>query len=289
MALQKSAFAYFLGFLSNLLILLGTLLLVNYTKGNIVILSFLTGGIPILVLAIASLILYRSKLSYVRPSFKNIKKTYAKDILLLGYKFFIIQIASIILYYCDNIIIAQLFSPVEVTVYNISYKYFNSIMVILTILLTPYWSAITEAAALNDYKWMNFTYKQLINIWFGVIILTVLMVLLSDKVYNIWIGDKIKIPYMLTYSMAVYQIVMSWNRIVTVIANGVGKVKLQLYYTIASAVINIPLALFLSKNILHSAAGVTLATTISSLLCTYIGTVQTRKILNKRAYGIWDK
>ncbi len=289
MALQKAALAYSLGFVSNLLILLGTLLLVNYTEGDIVILSLLTGGTPILVLFTASLILYRKKLSHVKPSFKYIKKGYAKDILSLGYKFFVIQIASIILYYCDNIIIAQLFNPLEVTVYNISYKYFNSIMIFLTIILTPFWSAITEAAALNDYKWMKSTYKQLTHVWIGIILLSVLMVLLSDTVYEIWIGRKIRIPYVLTCSMAIYQIVMSWNRIVTVIANGVGKVKLQLYYTIASAVINIPLALFLSKNIIHSAAGVTLATTISSLLCTYIGTIQTHRILNKRAYGIWNK
>ena len=45
----------------------------------------------------------------------------------IGLDFFIIQIASIILFSTDNFIITQLFGPEQVTPYNIALKYFTII------------------------------------------------------------------------------------------------------------------------------------------------------------------
>jgi hypothetical protein len=46
------------------------------------------------------------------PSLKYVKFHYARDLMTLGIKFFIIQMAGVILYQTNNIIIAQLFGPV---------------------------------------------------------------------------------------------------------------------------------------------------------------------------------
>ena len=62
---------------------------------------------------------------------------YAKDIMSLGTKFFLIQIAAIIIFQTTNIVISQVLGPQHVTIYNIAYKYFFTINLIFIIILTP--------------------------------------------------------------------------------------------------------------------------------------------------------
>lgn len=56
----------------------------------------------------------------------------------LGLKFFIIQIATVVLYETSNLIIAQLFGPAQVTPYNVAGKYFGIIPMVMGIIMTPF-------------------------------------------------------------------------------------------------------------------------------------------------------
>lgn len=44
-----------------------------------------------------------------------------------------------------NIILSRLQGPEAVTQYNITYKYFNVLNMIVNIVLNPFWSAFTDA------------------------------------------------------------------------------------------------------------------------------------------------
>jgi hypothetical protein len=48
-----------------------------------------------------------------------------KEIMGLGIRFFVIQIAGILLFSTGNIIISQLLGPEKVVPYNLSYQYFG--------------------------------------------------------------------------------------------------------------------------------------------------------------------
>jgi O-antigen/teichoic acid export membrane protein len=94
-----------------------------------------------LVLAASSLWFYNHEYRKYAPSFRYVKFSYARDLMSLGFKFFFIQIASIVIYQTSNIIIAQLFGPEQVTPFNIAYKYFNVISMGFGIIVMPFWSA----------------------------------------------------------------------------------------------------------------------------------------------------
>lgn len=100
---------------------------------------------PILVFFVSSLWFFNGKYKVYRPTLKLVDFNKAKDIFTLGLKFFVIQIAAILLYQTNNIIISQLLGPAEVTPYNIAFKYFSILSMIFMIILSPFWSAFTDA------------------------------------------------------------------------------------------------------------------------------------------------
>lgn len=289
LALQESGRVSLLNFLTNVLVLTGTYTLTRFTSGNLIYLAIISAVSPTIVLLISGFILYRGRLKAYRPTFRLINMNYAGNLLSLGYKFFIIQIAVLILFYTDNLIITQLFGPSEVTTYNIAFRYFNTISTIFAIAVTPYWSAFTEASVKSDTFWMERTFGHLQKIWLVLVVAVVLMVIVANLAYALWIGNRVVIPYLLNVCMGLFIVISCWNSIMTSIVNGLGKIRLQLYYALFAAIINVPLAIFLGRTLHIGSAGVILATSISLLIGTIFGTIQARKIIFGTATGIWNR
>jgi O-antigen/teichoic acid export membrane protein len=288
LSFQESAKVNVINFVSNLIILIGTYVITLFTKGNLLYLGILTAVSPIAVLLVAGGILYRGQLAAYRPSLKFANKKYAKSLLSLGYKFFVIQMAIIVLFYSDNLIITQIFGPSEVTIYNVSFRYFNAITTIFAIIIAPYWSAFTEASVKNDVEWMKKTYKYLQFLWMGLVVLVILMVLVAEPVYSMWVGNRVKVPLSLNICMGIFVIVSGWNSVTNLVINGIGTIRLQLYTTSISAALNVPVAIYLGKQLHMGSSGVILATTVCLLMGSVLGGMQAHKLVNRTAVGIWN-
>ena len=288
-ALQESSVVGFMTFLTNLLTLVGTYALSRFTESSLIYIAAMTAVTPIVIITIAGIILYWKRLRIYRPAIKLVNTAYASSLLSLGYKFFAIQIAVIVLFYTDNIIITQLFGPSEVTTYNVAFRYFNAINTIFAIAITPYWSAFTEAAVKNDQAWMVRTYTYLQKLWLILVILVVLMTVLAEPVYSFWIGNRVTIPPALNMCMGLFIIISCWNSTAVAVVNGLGKIRLQLYYSTFSAIINIPLAITLGRTLHMGSAGVILATSLCLLIGSVYSTMQAKKLIAGTATGIWNQ
>jgi O-antigen/teichoic acid export membrane protein len=288
-ALQESGRVGFITFLSNALTLIGTYLLTKFTTGNLVYLAIVSATSPIIVLLLSSIYLYRNKLHPYRPDFQLASRKYTRSLLSLGYKFFIIQLAVVIIFYTDNLIITQLFGPAEVTTYNVAFRYFNAISIVFMIAITPYWSAFTEAFFTNDTAWIARTYFYLQKLWLGLTLLIIVMVFAADTVYAVWLGNRVMVPHLLNGCMGLFVAVSCWNNITVAVVNGVGKIKLQLYYSLVSATANVPLAIFFGHRLNMGSAGVILATVVSISIGSVLSTMQARKLISGTAKGIWNQ
>ncbi len=91
----------------------------------------------------------------LKPSIKDFNYKKIKILSSLGIKYFIIQIASVIIFITDNIIITKFMGPSEVTPYNITFKVFSIILMLSGIIITPLWSAITKACVEKDIFWLK--------------------------------------------------------------------------------------------------------------------------------------
>ncbi|GAB3547799.1 O-antigen export protein [Spirosoma fluminis] len=289
LAIQDSSLVGIITLLSNLFILLGTYCLTQFTTGNLIYLAAVTVFSPVLVLLICGTALYRSRLRDIRPTLNFADFKYAKGLLSLGYKFFVIQMAVIVLFYTDNFVIAQLFGPAEVTTYNVAFRYFNAVNTMFAISITPYWSAFTEASVKADVVWMKQSHRHMQKLWLILVGVVIIMVLSSDYVYKVWVDQRVIVPMSLNICMGLFIVVSCWNNIIAMIINGLGKIQLQLYYALFSAFVNIPLAIYFGKILNMGSAGVILATAVSLLACSIFGKVQIDKLIAGTAKGIWNR
>ena len=286
---QKPALNGFITLCINVLTLAVVIMLYFLSKSSLYLYGFVISLLPFVVLLIASYVLFKGRYKNIAPAFKYIDFKSSRSLVSLGMQFFIIQIAALIVFATDNLIITHLYDPSQVTVYNIAHKYFFFITLVFNVFLSPFWSAFTDAFVKKDFEWIKQVVKRLVQVWSLLSLGTIIMILMSDFVYKIWIGGEITIPFSLSVAMGIFMIISNWNNIFAFFLNGVGKIRLQFYYSIFAAVINIPLSIFLAKEMKMGITGVITATIICIGFASIWAPVQYKKIITGKAKGIWNK
>lgn len=269
--------------------LLAIWLLTKTTYTSLLIFGTIFSALPVIILLVINVFAFKSKYKKFKPKLSLWKKEHFKEITGLGFRFFIIQIAAIVLFSTDNIIITQLFGPEEVVPYNIAFKYFSIVIMAYTIIVTPFWSSFTEAYAKKEFDWIKNSVINVQKIWILVLFGIIVMVFLSDWFYKIWVGDSVVIPIELSLAMALFVALMTFNMVYVQFINGIGKIKLQLYTSLFSMFINIPLSILFGKCFGWGVTGVVLATCFCLGYSVVLRPMQYYKLINNTAKGIWNK
>lgn len=284
---QKTALSSLFNVIGQVFSLIIIGCMTEFVEPSLINLAFAYSMMPIFIVAVSSIVYFRTSMRKVAPSIKSINTSYIKDLWNLGVKFFIIQIQQIVLYQATNLLISHIESPEAVTQYNIAYKILNVVVMVYTIILTPLWPAYTDAYTKKDFKWMKNIYKKMKNIFGILCILIILITIVSPVLYKIWIGDKVTIPILLTISISIYTLIHCWDSLQVMLINGIGAVKLQSNIILIGLILHIPLSLFLGKYI--GIYGVITSMCIVNLIYASFFTIQTNKLLNQKAKGIWAK
>ncbi|HEX9250885.1 MAG TPA: MATE family efflux transporter [Ignavibacteriaceae bacterium] len=286
---QRPALNGGLSLITNSLTLLVVYLLSLYVKSSLTIFALVSSGIPVVVFLIASLFLFSGHFRNISPSFNYINLKYSSSLVKLGMQFFVIQISSLIVFTTGNIIITQLYGPQSVVTYNVAFKYFYMVPLVFNVALAPFWSAFTEAYVKQEFDWIKNSIRKLVYIWGILSVIAIVMVIASDFVYKIWVGPQVQVPFTLSVASGVFVIIANWNNIFGYFINGVGKVRLQLFYSIIIAFLNIPLSIFLAKNIGLGVTGVMVSTNICLIFASVWSPIQYHKLISGTAKGIWNK
>lgn len=288
-AFQKVALSTLFPVIANVIALMIIFIMTKTCPPMMLYLALVLAGLPILVIVIASAILYSGRFSTVCPSWKMFDRTAVKSLFSLGGKFFLLQIQFIVLYQTTNVLISNISGPLEVTHYNIAYRYFNVAMMFFAIIIAPLWPAYTDAFAKKEYVWMNNIYAKSMKFLFLTIALIVMMVFFSSFAYQIWLGDAVHVPPVMSIAVALYVITYCWGTFNTNLVNGVGKLQLQLLLAPFSIIVHIIMSYTLGKAMGMEALGVVISMIVVSFVYCIVFTIQIRKVITQTACGIWDK
>lgn len=242
---------------------------------------------PLIVYLIAFPITFHVVCPALRPSLRMFRWKEVCLLLNSGIKFFILQICGVILFMSSNIIISRLFSPSFVTPYQIAYKYFSIVILLFTIIVTPYWSAATDAWERKDKGWIRSSMRKIQRIITCFAVMLLLMVVVSNPVYKLWVGSGVQVPLLMSALMALYVFVIVFSMSYSYILNGLGVLNLQLICTVVAAVVYVPLAVVLSHVI--GIDGILIALITVNLPGMVINRLQYNRILGGTANGIWLK
>lgn len=286
---QQPAKASMLEMLGQLFSLALIFLLTKFTNGSLLYLGLAAGIAPTLVSLFANIYFFNTQYKAYAPSVKFVKKKYAKDIMKLGVKFFVLQIAVMVQFESSLFFIARYFDTVQVTSYNVAYKYFFVIQMVFLILLSPFWTGVTYAYNSGDFDWIKNAVKKYLLILIPFFITGIIMVVFSERVYQLWLGKNlVHVDFNISLLFFVFFITAIFANIFVFVLNGIGAIKIQFISAIITSIGFIALTLILIKKFHMGVQSVLISSIISNAFGYIIAPIQYYQIFYKKTRSkIW--
>lgn len=281
-AYQKAAITGAIQIIHNL-IMLGIVYYLTLQPIHNLFYFVLSFGVAVLSSRIIFIVYFFRKNKSIIPKFKYLKLDRLKNISSLGIKFFVIQIVCIAMFSSSNILITQCLGPEYVRSYDIVFKIFSFITMAHGIICAPLWNAYTDAYVKKDFIWIRSIIKKMIYIMIPIILGGLILIWKIEWIIKIWIRNTdILIPQYLAIFMGLYMIISCWNNIWATFLNGIGNINIQLYASIISVLIMLPLSWYLMKVI--GVSGMVCAIFICLFLSGIPQMVQVYFLLKKECY-----
>lgn len=276
---QLPAKAAFWGLIEQMSSLIVIFVLIQFTKGALLNLALGLCIMPVLVLMVYNLYMFYGKYKHLAPALSYVDFSLTKDLMGIGFKFFIIQLAGIIQFQTANFIIIQLYGPVEVSVYNIAFKYFSVLNLLIWIFMTPLWSAVTDAYTKNDNDWIVRAEKKYRKIALSIVMLGVVMLLFSNFAFDVWLGKgKIEIPFLTSFLMFLFFSISVFGTIYVNILNGISALNTQFIASIFSPFVFLLLSYCLTHFVNLGLNGIIISSIIANFNAYLVAPLQFKKI-----------
>lgn len=268
-------------FFSNVLYVMCLYILKIFDVKGLIILGITYCTTTLVVLIIANIYLFSDKYSNIRPSLSFFDRKYIKSLIGNGTKFFLLEVAAMVIFTTDSLIINHVAGSQEVATYQLVMKLFNLFLIISGAVMVPLWSAYTHAYSTGDIEWIKRTLKKLLLITGIIFVSIIIFSFFINPILNIWMNNKIIASNLLISVIAGYTIINIWSNLFAYFLNGTGKIKGQLITVVSGAIVNVPLSLFLSKNLSWGATGVVVGTIISLLPFAILGPINSYIVIKK--------
>ncbi len=195
---------------------------------------------------IVTLFAFNKNYRKLKPSLKYFNLKISNKLINLGLRFFLIQLSALIILQGSNIIILKFIGAEEVSVFSLVYKYFNVIVTIFTLVLTPYWSFFTDSYAKNNYNQLKQGFKQLLISWLAISMVGVVMWIALPFSFKIWLNQELDIPAYLPVSLLLFSIFSNLGSVFIYFLNGTSSyLNFQLAIVLAFAALLYPLSAYL--------------------------------------------
>lgn len=277
---QKSYLASINMALSQILSFIFLLGLFYFKKNSVVLLS-LTYGLGIFLSHFILTSYYFYKNSSLLFKIKNISLSKTKSIFGIGLKIFLVQIAGLIIFSTDNFIITKYTGIENVATYNIVNKLFGVPMLIMSLITTPIWPAVTKAFYEGNREWLKNILKKLQKILGYLLVLTIIMIVLGKPFIKIWTLDEIKPSFSLIVACGLATLLTCFSNIYSTIIFGMGLNWKLVFLALFQAIINIVVSLIAIIYFDLGVVGVVLGTCFSMLTNIFVLPKSLKKMIEK--------
>ena len=220
----------------------------------------------ILVRVINAIWLFGIQRRWLMPVLRFFNWTEAISLLKVSVLYFVIGASIAVGYTSDSFVVAQIMGPDKVTEYNVPYRLFSIVTVIIGFFLAPLWPAYAEARARGDVAWVKRTLRRSMLVSFGFNFFAALILVFAGRwLISLWVKDAVAPSTVLMIAFALYLIVNGMHMPLSTLLNGLSIVRFQLVCWIAMAVTNLALSIWLTK--LYGVPGVVFGTVIANFVC----------------------
>lgn len=241
----------------------------------VIVVIHLHGGLAMLVAAFAGSVAGANAICllwicifhkpWLKPWPSSFQTHLIGEIFHSGGQFFLIQVAGLIVFNTDNLIISHYLSPAQVTPYNVTWRIVSYITAVPILIFPALWPAYSEAYANGDLAWIRSTYAR--TRWVTLAVLTAgcpVLFFRGQYLIGLWAGPAAVPSLVLIRLMCVWMFIFAITLNQSCLMGATYRVGKQAIYGPLSAVVNLVLSILWVRTL--GPVGVLLATIVSYII-----------------------
>jgi O-antigen/teichoic acid export membrane protein len=206
---------------------------------------------------------------WLLPDPRRVTWTAIHKLTTLGGMFFVIQIAALILFQTDNLIIAHYLGAAAVTPYSVTWRLFTYTMLFQLLAGSSYWPAYTEAFTRGDLSWVRRSFRMNFNITLAsTFALALPLILFGRWIIQKWAGAVAVPTNSLLLWMGAWSLINGTMTSQSCLLASSGRVRGQAIYSMVAAAVNLILSIVLVQKL--GLTGVIMGTVGAFLLCVVV-------------------
>ena len=226
-------------------------------------------GAPVVFRAVNTFVFFAYREIALRPRLAHFDPSAIRRLIRAGILFFALQLAVVIGFQSDNIIIARILGVEAVAGYDIALKLSMLPTVFIGLVVVAQWPAYGEASTRGDSAWIRRTFTRTLRLSllfaapFGVILL-----IWGDTIIKMWAGPEVMPSATLLIGISVWSVLQVIGNVIAALLNGLHVVKFQAINALLMATANILISIYLVNKI--GVAGAILGTISAYTIFTLI-------------------
>ncbi len=261
--------------------ILGLVALVAVTqlKGGLTSLVIAMSGTVLLVNVVSAAWVFGWSKPWLLPRLGRVTWPAIQRLGTLGGMFFVIQIAALVLFQTDNLIIAHYLGAAAVTPYSVTWRLFTYTTLFQILAGPSFWPAYAEALSRGDRPWVRRSFR--LN--FRITLVSTAALALPLALFGRWLIDKwagkVAVPSQsLLLWMGIWSVIYAAMSAQSCLLASSGRLKAQMIYSMLAAVVNLLLSITLVQRI--GPTGVIMGTVGAFLICVVLPqTLEVKRIL----------
>ena len=235
------------------------------TRGGMVGLVVALAGAPLVMKLASAAWLFGRHHPELRPSPSAVRRDSLHRLSHTGSVFFLIQIAALILFNTDNVIIARILGAEQVTPYSVAWTLFTVPSMAIALAFPYLWPAYAEAFARGDSTWIRRTFRISLLASFGMAVLVAIpLIAFGRPLIGVWAGKTAVPPFSVLVWMGIWSLTYASMNPIACVLNAAGRLKGQAIFASLSAVVNVGLSIRWAHR--YGISGVIAATVVSYLV-----------------------
>ncbi len=223
------------------------------------------------LLGLAALTVLCRRDPFVNLNLRLLRWSAGVSLLKAGRVFVFLQLAAVLSYQIDAIVLARLLGPTEAGVFATTMKLIALPLGLSTLFLTPLWPAFADARNRGDIAWVRTTYARAVRVGLLFGIGTALALLLTGRwLVEQWTQGQVSPPRELVWAGAAWVVVYMVNQPQAMLLNGLHVEGFQVRTVSVTVAANLALSVVLTQAV--GVSGPLLGTVISQVLFTLLPT-----------------
>jgi O-antigen/teichoic acid export membrane protein len=202
---------------------------------------------------------------WLLPRLTLLDRNSIRGLLKSGAAFFLIQVAAVVVFSSDNLVVSHYLGAAEVTPYSVTWRLVGFVALLQSLLFPALWPAYAEAYARGDYAWIRRTFAITMA---GTLLLNLAcmaaLLAFGRSVIGILAGSAAVPGRSLLLAMCIWAVISGFMTVESCLLAALNRTRVQAVLSIVAAGVNIALSLIWVKQ--FGAVGVIGGTIVSYLV-----------------------